>query len=164
MWMEKKTEKRLEREFLSMPLHHIDTSIVREKPTTPNGRCCVAYLNIVGTKYRGKFSIPMLGEYLIGVISISDYSKRVDLLEVIYSLMKNKKIELTSVQNIEKTANRIKELDERIQTADRLILGSAIEDSADTFITLDVDLIRNVVIEKELGIKIRHPKEKLSPS
>lgn len=160
--MEKKTQRKLEREFLSMPLHHIDTSIVKETPTTPNGRCCVGYLNIIGTKYRGKFSVPVLGEYLIGMLSISDYSKRVDLLEAIYSLIKNKKIELTSVQNIERTANRIKELDERIQTVDRLILASAIDDDAGTFVTLDEDMIHNEAVEREFGIEIRHPKEKLS--
>lgn len=161
--MEKRTERKLEKEFLSMPLHHIDTSIIREKPTTPNGRHCAAYLNIVGTKYRGKFSIPVLGECLMGALSIPDYSKRVDLLEAIYSLMKNKRIELTSVRNIEKTASKIGELDERLQTADRLILASAIEDGADAFITLDSDLIHNETVEKEFGIEIRHPKEKLFP-
>ncbi|MBI2547619.1 MAG: hypothetical protein HYW23_04210 [Candidatus Aenigmarchaeota archaeon] len=153
--MKKKTEIRLERKFLSAPLHHIDTSVVRENPTTQNGRYCVAYLNIVGTKYRGKFSIPMPGKYLLSTFNVHDYSKRVDLLEVIYSLIKKREIELVSINNIEKTT-------ERIYGADRLIPASAIEDDAETFITLDEDLIHNETIEREFTIEIRHPKEKLS--
>ena len=162
--MKEKTLLKLQRQFLALPLHHIDTSVIIEKPTTINGRYCVSYLNIVGYKYRGKFSIPMLGECLLNILSISDYSKRVDLLEVIYSLMKNKRIELSGVDDIEKIAERIKELDSRIETTDRLILASAIQDGAHTFVTLDGELVHNEHIEREFGIEIKHPKEKLTRS
>lgn len=157
--MEKKTEERLEREFISMPLHHIDTSIILEKPTTPNGRACTAYLHIINQKYRGKFSIPMFGEYTLHIIGISDYSKRVDLFESLHALIQNKRIELCGILDADKIAANIKEKDDRIATTDRLILASAIGDNAKTFVTLDEKLIHNEILENSFGINIMHPRE-----
>ncbi|MEK6910064.1 MAG: hypothetical protein AABW61_03245 [Candidatus Aenigmatarchaeota archaeon] len=157
--MEKKARERLEREFLSMPLHHIDTSIILEKPSTPNGRACAAYLNLINQKYRGKFSIPMLGEYMLHAIRIVDYSKRVDLFEIIHSMIQNKRIEVCGIQDSDRIATWIKEKDDRLTTTDRLILASAIGDSAQTFVTLDEKLIHNEVLEDAFRISISHPRD-----
>ncbi|MBI1979014.1 MAG: hypothetical protein HYS62_03075 [Candidatus Aenigmarchaeota archaeon] len=159
--MQRKTEERLEREFLALPLHHIDTSIILEKSTTPNGRACTAYLNLINQKYRGKISIPTLGELTLRLIAISDYSKRIDFFEAIYNLIQTKKIGLCGIQDADQISKNIKDKDDRITTTDRLILASAIGDNAQTFVTLDEKLIHNEILESAFGISIMHPKDLL---
>ncbi|MBU5537689.1 MAG: PIN domain-containing protein [Candidatus Aenigmatarchaeota archaeon] len=157
--MKKKTLLRLIRRFEKLPLHHIDSSIELEPGDTEDGKYCTKYFNIVGYKYRGKFCIPALGEILLAISFIADKTKQYDALDVFLKLIKERKIRFASVENTEEYVIKIKQLDKGIEPMDRLILACAIADGADTFVTLDEKLIHNEKIEKEFGIKIRHPHE-----
>ena len=58
--MLRKTKEKLERRLVTLPLHHIDTSVVIEPENTPDGRFCRRYLQKVSYNYRGVFSAPVL--------------------------------------------------------------------------------------------------------
>ncbi len=156
--MKKKTKEKLDRKLSRLPLVHIDTSIILEKETTDDGYYCKKVLNIIGYKYRGKFSMPMLSEILLRIIRLDDAIERHKTLDMICMLIKEKNIDLHSVKNIENNVNKIKELDPSISPNDRLIVACAIIDNA-TLVTLDKRLIKNKTIEERFGIKIRHPKD-----
>lgn len=157
--MKKKTLDKLRKRFLTLPLHHVDSSIVLEPENTEDGKYCTKYFNLVGYKYRGKFCIPVLGEILLAISFIKEETKQYDVLDVFLKLIKERKIEFVSVENVEEHMAKIKELDKRIEPIDRFNLACAISDKAKVFLTLDKKLIHNEKIEKEFGIKIMHPSE-----
>ena len=73
---------------------------------------------------------------------------------------KKKKIEYGIItKTVDEIATKIKSIDSRIEQADRLISACASEDNTDYLVTLDTKLIGNEKLEKELNIKIRHPKD-----
>lgn len=72
-----------------------------------------------------------------------------------------RKIEFYSPIDTCNIIEKIKKIDERIKSIDREIVACAVEDKAVVLVSLDTDLIHNEKIEKEFGIKIRHPKELL---
>lgn len=157
--MEKKTEEKLERRFLTLPLHHIDTSIILETPTTESGRACRKYLQVLNTKYRGKFSLPVLGELLLRILKLETVHEKYVTLDIITEWIKNKRIELYIPTNISETVNTIKTIDTRIKETDAHILACAIEDNALTFVTLDKELTHNHRIEENFDINIVYPDE-----
>ena len=77
VFMKFKTEKKLIKRELLKPLHHIDTSIIIESAkNTKLGNICKKYLNLIGYKYRGCFSLPVVGEYFMKVIiDIKEFMK-----------------------------------------------------------------------------------------
>ncbi len=158
--MKVKTLEKLVRRLLKLPLTYIDTSIILEDEKADDGFYCKKLLNIIGNKYRGKLSLVVLGELLLDILGLENYSERIDAIEFVHSLIKNKKIEYGDIpKTIDEVATKIKNIDSRIEQADRLILASASEDNADYFVTIDTKLIGNEKLEKELNIKIRHPKD-----
>ena len=72
--MKDKTKEKYERWAESLPLHHIDTSVILENPKTINGRFCTKYLQRVGYKYRGVLSLPVLGELFLRIILLKNDS------------------------------------------------------------------------------------------
>lgn len=157
--MKRKTEEKLRRRFLALPLHHIDTSIILEEPTTEFGRMCRKYLQILNRNYRGKFSLPVLGELLLKILDRKTSHERYVTLDIINEWMKNKNTGFYIPFNISETVNIIKNLDSRIKETDAHILACAIEDKALTFVTLDKELIHNQKIEEFFGISIMSPHE-----
>jgi len=158
--MKEKTFLKLQRQFLALPLHHIDTSLIEEPDTTETGRQCRKYLNVVGYNYRGKFSLPALGELLLKIIyKLKIVHERYSALDVITNWIENKNIELYVPKNIGGLINEIKTHDTRIKETDAQILACAIEDHSKIFVTLDADLIGNKTLEREFSIKIRHPEK-----
>ncbi|MBU5537240.1 MAG: PIN domain-containing protein [Candidatus Aenigmatarchaeota archaeon] len=147
-----------ESKFLTLPVHHIDTSIILEKETTENGRYCKKYINIVGTKYRGIISLPVLSELFLSILRLENFSEQWDVLDLIKSILKEKKIAVYSPSNTFDIEARIANLDKRIQPLDRLILACASENNA-LLVTLDSNLLNNDKLENLLNIKIKHPKE-----
>lgn len=143
----------------TLPIHHIDTSVVIENPRTENGFYCKKYLNLVGLKFRGRFSIPMLGEYLLFALSLKSYSDQIDALEIVEGLVRKNRIEFSTTKNIDKIANEIAELDKRLETTDRLIVASVIVDNASKLVTLDRNLIHNQSLESNFKIRIAHPRD-----
>ena len=114
---------------------------------------------MVGYKYRGFLSFPVLGELMYKILKLDDIGKRYDALNLIYSLIKTKKIRFRSITGTEKIVQKIKEIDESITPTDRQILACAIVHKVKTLVTLDKRLISNKNIEKEFKIQIKHPKE-----
>ena len=158
--MKHKTVEKLIKRLTKLSSVHLDTSILLESGNTEDGYYCKKLLNIVGTKYRGKLSLIVLGELFLDIFSLEDYSERQDSMEFIHSLIKKKKIEYgTIAKTIDEVATKIKSIDSRTDQADRLILACASEDKSDYLVTLDRKLIGNEKLEKELNIKIRHPKD-----
>lgn len=144
--------------FLALPLHHIDTSVILEKETTENGRYCKKYLNIVGTKYRGMISFPVLSELFLNVLRLETFNEKWDALHLITSLIKEKKIEIYHSKNIFEVEGKVAEIDKRLQSADRQIVSCAVEHNA-LLVTLDSSLINNEGLKSQLGIEINHPKD-----
>lgn len=158
--MERKTLERLIRRLTKLPLIHLDTSILLESEKTEDGYYCKKLLNILGTKYRSGLSLVALGELYLDILGLENYSEREDAVEFVHNLLKRKKIEYGIITKAtDKVATKIEGIDSRIDQADRLLLACASEDGADYFVTLDKKLIGNGKLEKELNIKIRHPKD-----
>ncbi len=157
--MQKKTEERLEREFLVLPLHHIDTNILLEPENTENGRFCQRYLQKVGSKYRGYVSLPVLGEILMNIFSLKTLHEKYVALDTINSLLSVRKIDFYTPGNIGDYLNKVRGLDSRIESTDAQIFVCGVEHGAKTFVTLDSKLIHNKRLEEEFDIEIKHPSE-----
>lgn len=159
--MLKKTLERIERRFSSLPLHHIDTSIILEPEKTTDGRFCRQYIQKLGYNYRGVFSSPVLGELMLSVFLMKDETKKHAFLDFLSDTVNARNIEFYTPKNIHPIAMRISEIDSRLEPLDVDIVACAIENKAVNLITLDKDLIENKAIEEEFGLKIFHPKSLL---
>lgn len=157
--MKKKTIEKLQRRFLTLPLHHIDANIFLEPEKTEHGRACRRYLQKVGYNYRGKISFPSLSELFVIILRLIKYDDKRDLFDAIDKTLSVRKIEFYSQIDICNIVEKIKTIDTRIKPTDREIVACAVEDSASTLVTLDKDLIRHEKLEKEFKINIRHPEE-----
>src|SRR3989344_1004441 len=157
--MQKKVKEKLERKFIILPLHHIDTSIILEPEKTQNGRFCKKYLQILGYNYRGRLSLPVMGELFIKINSLEDIQDRQLAFEIITDLIKARKIDFYVPESIGDLIQKIMNLDTRIKPTDAEILACSIEDNAKTLVTLDQVLINNKIIEQNFKIRINHPKE-----
>ncbi|MBI4010057.1 MAG: hypothetical protein HY361_02595 [Candidatus Aenigmarchaeota archaeon] len=158
--MKRKTFLTLQKKLQALPLHHIDTSIIGEPSITEAGRQCRKYLNIVGYNYRGKFSLPALGEVLLRIIyQLKIANERYIALDVITSWVENKKIGFYAPRDIGEILDKIKRIDNRVKGTDAQILACAAEDNAKALVTLDTALVHNETLEKEFDIEIKHPRE-----
>ena len=158
--MKEKTLQKLQRKFLSLPLHHIDTDVIIEPENAENGRCCTRYMKRAGIKYRGRLSIPVLGEILLYTIKeLKDKKNQYTMLDLILGFISERKIEFASVDCVEEIISKIKQIDSRIEPMDRLNLACAVADGADTFVTLDGKLLGNKKLVTELNIEIKNPSE-----
>lgn len=148
------------RKFQKLSLHHIDTSVILEPENTENGRYCTRYLRLVGYKYGGKFSIPMLGELLLYIIQkLDELSKRYDTLDAILKIVFGREIGISSVRGVEEIFLKTKEVLSSLEPMDRLLLSCAIRDCA-TFVTIDTRLLRiGSHIKRNFGIEVKHPSE-----
>lgn len=144
-------------------LHHIDASVILEPENTKNGVYCTKYLHLIGYKYKGKFSIPMLGELLLFVIrKLDNMRDRYDVLDTIVKIVNVRKIEIFGVSETEENFLKSKEILSFIDPTDRLLLACAAKDKA-AFVTIDKRLLRIKNRMKEnFPVDIRHPKEFLS--
>lgn len=157
--MKPKTKKKLEKREQRKPKHHIDTSIIIESfCDTKIGSICKSYLNLLKFKYRGICSLPMVGEFIIKVLTEaeSDLKKELDF-KYFYELMDRNKIKFYVAKNPSLTTE-IMEVDPRLSHTDASILACAIEDKA-ILVTLDEDLIDNKSITQKFNVKIKSPKK-----
>jgi len=142
----------------SLPLHHIDTSVILEEATSKEGFYCKKYLNIVGYKYRGVVSFPVLSELFFKILNLTTFDEQWDTFDLINSIIREKRISFYSPKDISEIDKRIKEMNITLDSLDRQILACAVENNA-TLVTIDSKLLRSEEIQKEFDIKIRHPKE-----
>ncbi|MCK4730532.1 MAG: PIN domain-containing protein [Candidatus Aenigmarchaeota archaeon] len=161
--MKPKTKKKLINRELLKPKHHIDTCIIIESAkNTKTGMICQKYFNLVGYKYRGYFSLPVIGEFFIKILDeIKEQYDRETALILLYDLKEEKSINFFVPSNkskIGKITEEILSLDRRLEFTDASIVACAIEDKT-ILVTLDKDLLHNKKIEEQYNIKIRHPKE-----
>ncbi len=105
--MKTKTLERVRRRFEKLPLHHIDTSIILENPKTDDGRYCEKYLQLVGYKYRGVFSLPMLGELFLKIMSLDNEDDKSVALEFTKTIIRSKQIKFYAPKNIEDIITKI---------------------------------------------------------
>ncbi len=159
MLMEKKTEERLRRKLLALPLHHIDTNILLEPGNTENGKFCQKYLQKVGYNFRSKVSLPVLGELILKIINLNSATERYVALDAISGWIFNQKIDFYVPRNIGEGTSKVKILDSRVKETDAQIYACSVEDNAITLVTLDEDLVSNKKLENEFGVRILHPKE-----
>ncbi len=158
--MEKKTKERLERKFLALPLHHIDTNILIESfEETKFGVISSNYLNKIGYNYRGRISLSALGEFLLIVLRDYVSVERELTIRKLYDLLGKRKITfLTPTKTTFNIATKVMELDFRIEPTDALHYATAVQENAKSFVTLDKILLENYIIENEFGVKIKHPE------
>ncbi len=154
--MKLKTLEKLRRRFERLPLHHIDTSIILEDPKSVDGKYCTKYLQIIGYKYRGIFSLPMVGELFIKILSLENEDDKSVAIEFVKTIIKNREIVFYVPKNIEGILSKV--VDKRVDYTDKVIFACAVENGAMTLVTLDQELVHNKELE-EFGIRIMHPKE-----
>lgn len=145
--------------FLSLPLHHIDASVLIEPEKTDDGRYCRRYLQKVGYACRGKLSSPVLSELFMRLLAIENYDDRDSFLMILDHLRRKRKVDYYTPVHIAKVIEDIEEIDNRLEPHDILIVACAIEDKARNLITLDRKLMHHKTIEERYGLRIAHPKE-----
>jgi len=159
--MKPKTEKKLIKRELLKPKHHIDTCIIIESMSRENTKLkvfCKKYLNLIGYKYRGCFSLPMVGEFFIKVLTeLKENSEKELIFKSFYDLVEDKKINFYTPKLLS-LPDKIMNLDNRIIYTDASIVACAIEEKA-ILVTLDNDLLHNKKIEQEYHIKIKSPED-----
>ncbi len=162
MEMKRKTDERLEREFLALPLHHIDTDVIIESiKGTKLGEICSDYLNRVGYKYRGTISLSVLGEFLLVTLRDEETIEDKELnIRSLNTLIKKRKIQfLSALKSTYQTTVKIMELDTRIEPTDALNYALAVQENANNFVSLDEKMICNTTLENVFGVKIKHPSQ-----
>ena len=147
------------RRFLSLPLHHIDTSVLIEPEKTDDGRYCRKYLQKIGYSYRGVLSFPILSELFVKIIGLEDDDDKLAVLRFISHLRKYKMVGIYSPKSIFGIVEEINTIDKRLEPVDISMVASAIEHRAMNVVTLDRQLINHKHIEERFGLKIMHPKE-----
>lgn len=161
MKMEEKTQWKLEKRFLALPLHFIDTDVIFEANNdTKLGNQCSDYLNRVGYKYRDVLPLSVMGElFLITFRDVKDSTEKYILFKSIDNIIKKRKIEFSVLRHGSLNyINKIKEIDYGIEDTDALHLANCIQENGDTFVTFDGKLVDNRELEKEFNIKIMHPE------
>ena len=137
-----------------LPIHHVDSCILLEDPTTIVGKLCQRYLTRLGKIYHGKLSLTVLGEVMNEISKISNFQQKLDLLDTMNQTMEVRKLEPYSMAfEFNTDESKLKGLG----GADAWILAAAIQDSANTFVTIDPRILRLRIH----GIKIMHPKDVL---
>ncbi len=146
------------KKFLSLPLQHIDTSILIEPEKTEDGRYCMKYLQLVGYKYRCVLSFPVLSEIFVKLIDLEDDEDRLGVVRFIAHLRKYKKVAFYSPKKVS-IVEELNSLDHRLEPIDASIVAAAIEHKVVNLVTLDRRLIHHKSIEEKFGLRISHPKE-----
>lgn len=98
--MKEKTFQKIERRSNSLPLHHIDTSIIIEMSNSIDGRKCKQYIQKLNYNYRGVFSFPVLSELFLSLLKLNSYDKKEAFLSIIYELKESNKINFYSPVSI----------------------------------------------------------------
>ncbi len=147
------------KKFLSLPLQHIDTSVLIESEKTEDGRYCRKYLQLVGYKYRCVLSFPVLSEIFVKIIDLEDDEDKLGVLRFIAHLKKYKKVVFYSAKKVVTIMDELSSLDHRLEPIDTNIIAAAIEHKAVSLVTLDRKLIHHKSIEQKFGLRISHPKE-----
>ena len=159
--MQKKTKERIDRKFQNLELHQIDASIFIELflENRKNYEKCSDYINTLGYKYRGSISIPALGEICYTIITkIKDSKKKEDAFRLLYEKIERHEIDFYSPKK--EDYDLAKEMiisDTILESADALRLAETKGNKAKKFITLDGDLVKNKVLQKNYNIKIELP-------
>ncbi len=133
--MKSKTERKLIKKESLKPKHHIDTCVIIESAKdTKLGNICKKYLNLIGYKYRGYFSLPVVGEYFIKVLDeIKEQYDRETALILLYDLKEEKNIKFFIPSNKSKICKLTEELlslDKRLKFTDAFITACAVLDNA----------------------------------
>ena len=125
----------------TLPLHHIDTSIFLEPPSTEVGRICQRYIQRLGYNYHGQTPSPVLGELMLAVIQMQGYDERQDLVEWLVDAFRSRNVEFYVPLHIGARIEEIRKFDKRLQPTDVQIVACAIEAKA-VLVTIDLDLLQ----------------------
>ncbi|MBI2547227.1 MAG: PIN domain-containing protein [Candidatus Aenigmarchaeota archaeon] len=161
--MKPKTLEKIMRRFQKLPLHCIDSSIILEAfdEKSKFRESCKNYLNKIGYNFRGILPISVIGEiFTIIETDIADKTQKEIFFQFFDSLVKNRKIGFAVPKKTTfQTAEKAKELENRIGATDVLNLSIAIDNEVNVFVTLDADMIHNKQLEKEFDIQTKAPYE-----
>jgi predicted nucleic acid-binding protein len=158
--MEKKTQERLERKWLSKPMHLIDTSVMLELLTPRSAedrRHCERYISRIGKVYRGSVSTLILGEFAEAALRTSNPELPLGFLPNFINRLKVSVLPLG--QQTIQLAQTLKAKETRLEHYDSLHLATADHEGCSAFVTIDEKIIRNPQLERLLKLKIVHPKE-----
>ena len=161
--MKSKTLEKLIRRFRRLPLHGIDSSIILEAfdEKSKFREPCKDYLNKIGYNFRGILPISVVGElFTIIETDIADKTEKEIFFQFFDGLVKKRKINFTTPKKTTfQTAEKVKELENRIGATDVLNLSIAIDEGINVFVTLDDDMLHNKQLENEFNIEIKAPYE-----
>lgn len=157
--MKPKTLKKILKRFQTLPMHHIDASILLGSSDTEEERARNKYIRKLGYNYRGKLSFPVLSELFVKLLSLNSAEERDVFIQFMDHLFNRRKTEFYSSKRIGKLMEEIYEIDKRLQPTDIQIVACAIEDKADNLVTLDKNMVDNKSIKERYGLKISHPKD-----
>ena len=161
--MKPKTKLKLEKKWLSLPIHFIDTSVVYGAFLEGEEFKieCNNYLNKIGYKYRGHLSISVIGEiFMILQDKVVSESDKEFFIRFFYRLIIKRAIALigTSFEAYKK-ALELRNFSYQLDPTDTLHLAVAITSGTRKFVTLDQKLIENLEIQTKFDIDILHPKD-----
>jgi len=147
-----------------LPLHHVDSSIFMQEPTSDSGRNCARYLDKCGDKFRAKVSSIALAEITLKAFGLQ-HDKMYDYLQFIKTAFITAKIGYYNMINLEKITTKLEKLDlidKFSRGTDRLIIGSAFadEDRVSHLVTVDRSMLSNKKIAA-FGLGITHPEKLL---
>jgi len=161
--MKPKTLEKILRRFQRLPLHGIDSSIILEAfdEKSKFRESCKNYLNKIGYNFRGILPISVVGEvFVIIETDMVDKIEKEIFFQFFDSLVKKRKIGFSVPKKTTfQTAEKVKELENRIGATDVLNLSIAIDEGMNVFVTLDKDMLHNKQFKKEFGIEIKAPYE-----
>lgn len=143
----------------ALPLHHIDTSIFLESPSTEVGRLCQRYLQRVGYNYRGQVPIPALGELMLAVLEEQEYDERQNLIEWLVDTFRLRSIDSYVPSHFGARIEEVHKFDRRLHPTDVQIVACAIEAKAGALVTIDSVLLQANKLQEHFGIQMVHPKE-----
>jgi|SRR3989344_1926408 len=157
--MLRKTRIKLQRRFVILPLHHIDTSVILGSENAEEENIRKKYIQKLGYNYRGVASFPVLSELFVKFLLLRAMEERDVFTQFMDHLRDRRKIEFYSPRRIGKLTEEIYDLDKRLEPTDIQIIACTIENKADVLVTLDKNLIDHKIIKEKYGLKIAHPKD-----
>ncbi len=142
------------------PTHYVDTSVFIEALTSSRedqGRECSRYLARLGRIYRWVIGLPVLAEFLVFTLDKKEEIAADELFLFFWRLYQDRNPILVAPSPADQEfAKTIRETDPRLSFLDCLHLATAIGKSQ-IFVTIDREIRESQILEKELGIRVRHP-------
>ena len=142
------------------PTHYVDTSVFIEALTSPRedeGRACSRYLARLGRIYQWVIGLPVFAEYMVFALDKKPELAADEVFLFFWRIYQDRNpVVILPEPSVYENAKLVKEIDPRLSLLDCLHLATA-KGNAQIFVTIDKEIRLSQRLEKELGIRVRHP-------